>query len=65
MIQTVKGFSMVNEAEVGVFLEFPCFFYDPPALLNFKYTHEFCFLKELHSEFFVTETVFLLRFIYS
>ena len=25
----VKGFSVVNEAEVHVFLEFPCFFYDP------------------------------------
>ena len=29
MIHTVKGFSVVNEAEVGVGLEFPCFFYDP------------------------------------
>ena len=26
---TVKGFSVVNEAEVDVFLEFPCFLYDP------------------------------------
>ena len=26
---TVKGFSVVNEAEVDVFLEFSCFFYDP------------------------------------
>ena len=26
---TVKGFSIVSEAEVGGFLEFPCFFYDP------------------------------------
>ena len=25
---TVKGFSIVNEAEVGGFLEFSCFFYD-------------------------------------
>ena len=25
---TVKGFSVVSEAEVEVFLEFPCFFYD-------------------------------------
>ena len=29
MIHRVKGFSIVNEAEVHVFLEFPCFFYDP------------------------------------
>ena len=29
VIHTVKGFSVVNEAEIGVFLEFSCFFYDP------------------------------------
>ena len=29
MIHTVKGFSVVNEAEMDVFLEFPCFIYDP------------------------------------
>jgi len=29
VIYGVKGFSIVNEAEVGVFLEFSCFFYDP------------------------------------
>ena len=29
VIHTVKGFSVVNEAEVDAFLEFPCFFYDP------------------------------------
>ena len=28
MIHTVQGFSIVNEAEVDVFLEFSCFFYD-------------------------------------
>ena len=28
VIHTVKGFSIVNKAEVDVFLEFPCFFYD-------------------------------------
>jgi len=28
MIHTAKGFSIVNETEVDVFLEFPCFFYD-------------------------------------
>ena len=28
VIYTIKGFSVVNEAEVDVFLEFPCFFYD-------------------------------------
>ena len=29
VIQTVKGFSIVNEAEVDVFLELSCFFDDP------------------------------------
>ena len=29
MIHTVKSFSVVNEAEGDVFLEFSCFFYDP------------------------------------
>ena len=28
MIRAVKGFSVVNEAEDDVFLEFPCFLYD-------------------------------------
>ena len=29
LIHTVKGFSMVNEAEVDILLEFTCFLYDP------------------------------------
>ena len=29
VIHTVKGFSIVNEAKVDVFLEFPGFSYDP------------------------------------
>ena len=31
---TVKGFSVVNEAEVDVFLEFSCFFHDPTDVGN-------------------------------
>ena len=34
VIHTVKGFSIVNEAEVDVFLEFSCFFYDPTDVCN-------------------------------
>ena len=34
MIQTVKGFSVLNEAEIDVLLEFPCFFYDPTDVSN-------------------------------
>ena len=29
MIHTVGGFSVVDETEKGIFLEFPCFVYDP------------------------------------
>ena len=34
VIHTVKGFSIVSEAEVDVFLEFSCFFYDPTDVGN-------------------------------
>ena len=34
VIHTVKGFSVVNEAEIDVFLEFSCFFYDPTDVGN-------------------------------
>ena len=34
LIHTVKGFSKVNEAEVDVFLELSCFFYDPVDVDN-------------------------------
>ena len=34
MIHTVKGFSIVNEAEEDVFLEFSCFFDDPTEVGN-------------------------------
>ena len=34
MIYTVKGFGIVNEAEVDVFLEFSSFFYDATDVGN-------------------------------
>ena len=34
VIRTVKGFSIVNEAEIVFFLEFLCFFYDPVDVGN-------------------------------
>ena len=34
VIYTVKGFGIINKAEVDVFLEFPCFFYDPTDVGN-------------------------------
>ena len=38
VIHTVKGFSVVSEAEVDVFLEFLCFFYDPTAVGSFIFS---------------------------
>ena len=32
VIHIVKGFSIVNEADVDVFLEFSCYFYDPTVV---------------------------------
>ena len=34
VIHTVKGFGIVNKAEVEVFLELCCFFVDPAAVGN-------------------------------
>ena len=34
VIHTVKGFSVVNEAEVNIFLELPCFVYEPVDVGN-------------------------------
>ena len=35
LLGKVKGFSVVNEAKVGVFLKFSCFFCDPTNVSNF------------------------------
>ena len=34
VIHTVKGFSVINETKVYIFLEFSCFFYDPMDVGN-------------------------------
>ena len=34
MIHTVRGFGIVNKAEIDVFLELSCFFYDPTDVGN-------------------------------
>ena len=34
VIHTVKGFGIVNKAEIDVFLELSCFFHDPPDVGN-------------------------------
>ena len=35
VIHAVKGFGIVNKAEIDVFLELSCFFYDPEDVGNF------------------------------
>ena len=37
MIHTVKGFGIVNKAEIDVFLELSCFFYDPADVANLTF----------------------------
>ena len=44
VIHTVKGFSIVNKAEVDVFLEFSCFLYDPTSIGNLN-SDSFAFSK--------------------
>ena len=34
VVHKFKGLSIVNEAEIDDFLEFPCFFYDPTDVDN-------------------------------
>ena len=34
VIHTIEGFTIVKEADIDVFLEFPCFFYDPTDVGN-------------------------------
>ena len=34
LVYTVKGFGIINKAEVDIFLEFTCFFYDPTDVGN-------------------------------
>ena len=34
VMHTVKGFGIVNKAEIDVFLELSCFFYDPADVGN-------------------------------
>ena len=41
VIHTVKGFSVVNEADIDVFLELSCLFYDPMDVSNLIINHSF------------------------
>ena len=50
VIHTVKGFGIVNKAEIDVFLELSCFFHDPvdvrTQLSDFTFTFHFHTLKK-------------------
>ena len=51
VVHTVKGFSIVSEADGNVFLQFPCFLYDPMDIGNliFISSNEFVYLEVLSS----------------
>ena len=53
MIHIVKGFSIVNEAEVDVFLELSCFFYDSTDVGKYTTTVyiRYSYLKKKTGEF--------------
>ena len=46
VIHTIKGFGIVNKAEVDVFLELSCFFYDP-ADVGYLISGSFVFSKPI------------------
>ena len=46
VIHTVKGFGIVNKAEIDVFLELSCFFYDPEDVGNLT-SGSFAFSKSV------------------
>ena len=56
VIHTVKGFSIVNEAEVDVCLEFPCFFYDPGYVDNLSLVPLPFLNPSVHLEFLNSST---------
>ena len=55
VIHTIKGFGIVNKAEIDVFLEFSCFFYDPTDVGNlisdssaFSKSGEISIISDMH-----------------
>ena len=68
VIHTVKGFGIVNKAEIDVFLKLSCFFYDPADDGNSisgsnsnQYVFKSVFLAyKLHGSYFVSKSLNLL-----
>ena len=48
VIHTITRFHVVNEANINVFLEFPCSFYDPAAVSNLISGFSLPFLNPLY-----------------
>ena len=75
VIHTVKGFSIVNEADVDVFLEFSSFFYDPTDADNlicgssafsfFFYFHLFVFFSFIFISWRLITLQYCSRFCYT
>ena len=61
VIHTVKGFGIINIAEIGVFLELSCFFNVYPA--RSKYIHTCRFTKEVSKSFKVLNKVYIALFV--
>ena len=53
VIYTVKSFSVASKAEINVFLELPCFFYDPVDIGNLISGSSAFFKSSLYSKFSV------------
>ena len=47
VVHTVKGFVIVNKAEIDVFLELSCFFHDPADVGNWNFLSS-AFSKKNH-----------------
>ena len=55
MIHTVKGFGIVNKAEIDVFLELYCFFHDPADVGK---SHHFLIILLLFSVIYGLEAIY-------
>ena len=57
VIHTVKGFSIINKAEIDVFLELSCFVYDPTDVGNLISGSSAFSKSSLNMEVFGSHTV--------
>ena len=65
VIHTVKGFGIVNKAEIDVFLELSCFFHDPVDVGNLisgssAFSNRLLYLpKNLHAKYMNVSLVYV------